>query len=67
MQNSQDTKSSFKNDGNPKSSDIDSNDKQTPNVDIGAGSSDIHGDTSGDTEMLAIAEEPGYRVFQEKP
>ena len=26
-----------------------------------------YGDTSGDTEMLAIAEEPGYRVFQEKP
>lgn len=26
-----------------------------------------YGDTSGDREMLAIAEEPGYRVFQEKP
>lgn len=26
-----------------------------------------YGDTSGDTEMLAIADEPGYRVFQEKP
>jgi len=26
-----------------------------------------YGDTSGDREMLAIADEPGYRVFQEKP
>ena len=26
-----------------------------------------YGDTSGDTEMLAIADEPGFRVFQEKP
>ncbi|HEY9236109.1 MAG TPA: HAD-IB family hydrolase [Phenylobacterium sp.] len=26
-----------------------------------------YGDTSGDREMLAIAEEPGYRVFVEKP
>lgn len=26
-----------------------------------------YGDTSGDREMLAIADEAGYRVFQEKP
>ena len=26
-----------------------------------------YGDTSGDTEMLAIAEEKGYRVFRGKP
>lgn len=26
-----------------------------------------YGDTSGDTEMLAIADEPGFRVFKEKP
>jgi phosphatidylglycerophosphatase C len=26
-----------------------------------------YGDTSGDTEMLAIADEAGYRVFKEKP
>jgi len=26
-----------------------------------------YGDTSGDTEMLAIAEERGYRVFRERP
>lgn len=26
-----------------------------------------YGDTSGDHEMLAIADEPGYRVFREKP
>ncbi|WP_374453901.1 haloacid dehalogenase-like hydrolase [Phenylobacterium sp.] len=26
-----------------------------------------YGDTSGDREMLAIADERGYRVFQEKP
>jgi phosphatidylglycerophosphatase C len=26
-----------------------------------------YGDTSGDREMLAIAEAPGYRVFREKP
>lgn len=26
-----------------------------------------YGDTGGDTEMLAIAEEAGYRVFQERP
>lgn len=26
-----------------------------------------YGDTSGDREMLAISDEPGYRVFQEKP
>lgn len=26
-----------------------------------------YGDTSGDTEMLAIADEAGYRVFTEKP
>jgi phosphatidylglycerophosphatase C len=26
-----------------------------------------YGDTSGDTEMLAMAETPGYRVFTERP
>ncbi|MBU1347741.1 MAG: HAD-IB family hydrolase [Alphaproteobacteria bacterium] len=26
-----------------------------------------YGDTSGDTEMLAMAEEPGFRVFRERP
>jgi phosphatidylglycerophosphatase C len=26
-----------------------------------------YGDTSGDTEMLAIAEAPGFRVFTRKP
>lgn len=26
-----------------------------------------YGDTSGDTEMLAIADEPGFRVFRERP
>ena len=26
-----------------------------------------YGDTSGDREMLKIAEEPGYRVFKESP
>ncbi len=26
-----------------------------------------YGDTSGDTEMLAIAESPGFRVFRERP
>lgn len=26
-----------------------------------------YGDTSGDAEMLAIAEEPGFRVFTERP
>ena len=26
-----------------------------------------YGDTSGDTEMLAIAEEPYFRVFTDKP
>ena len=26
-----------------------------------------YGDTSGDTEMLAIADQPGFRVFREKP
>ncbi|WGM31436.1 HAD-IB family hydrolase [Brevundimonas sp. NIBR11] len=26
-----------------------------------------YGDTSGDTEMLAIAEQPGFRVFRERP
>jgi phosphatidylglycerophosphatase C len=26
-----------------------------------------YGDTSGDTEMLAIADEPGFRVFTEEP
>jgi phosphatidylglycerophosphatase C len=26
-----------------------------------------YGDTSGDTEMLAIAEEPGFRRFRERP
>lgn len=26
-----------------------------------------YGDTSGDTEMLAIADEPGYRVFTARP
>jgi phosphoserine phosphatase len=26
-----------------------------------------YGDTSGDTEMLAIADEKGYRVFRGKP
>jgi phosphatidylglycerophosphatase C len=26
-----------------------------------------YGDTSGDTEMLAIADERGYRVFRGKP
>lgn len=26
-----------------------------------------YGDTSGDTEMLAIAEEPGFRVFTQRP
>ncbi|MFN4092775.1 MAG: HAD-IB family hydrolase, partial [Brevundimonas sp.] len=26
-----------------------------------------YGDTSGDTEMLAIADEPGFRVFKQRP
>jgi len=26
-----------------------------------------YGDTSGDTEMLAIADEPGFRVFRQRP
>lgn len=26
-----------------------------------------YGDTSGDTEMLAIAEQPGFRVFRQRP
>lgn len=26
-----------------------------------------YGDTSGDTEMLAMAQEPGFRVFRQKP
>ena len=26
-----------------------------------------YGDTSGDKEMLQIADEPGYRVFRGKP
>ena len=26
-----------------------------------------YGDTSGDTEMLAMAQEPGFRVFTQKP
>ena len=26
-----------------------------------------YGDTSGDTEMLAIAEEPGFRAFTQRP
>ena len=26
-----------------------------------------YGDTSGDTEMLAMAQEAGFRVFTEKP
>ena len=26
-----------------------------------------YGDTSGDTEMLAIADEPGFRVFKARP
>jgi phosphatidylglycerophosphatase C len=26
-----------------------------------------YGDTSGDTEMLAIADDPGFRVFRERP
>ena len=26
-----------------------------------------YGDTSGDTEMLAIADEPGFRVFNQRP
>ena len=26
-----------------------------------------YGDTSGDTEMLAIADQPGFRVFKERP
>jgi phosphatidylglycerophosphatase C len=26
-----------------------------------------YGDTGGDTEMLAIADEAGYRVFKEQP
>ena len=26
-----------------------------------------YGDTSGDTEMLAMAEQPGFRVFRQKP
>ena len=26
-----------------------------------------YGDTSGDTEMLAIADEPGFRIFTGRP
>jgi phosphatidylglycerophosphatase C len=26
-----------------------------------------YGDTSGDTEMLAIADQPGFRVFTRRP
>ena len=26
-----------------------------------------YGDTSGDTEMLAMAQQPGFRVFRQKP
>jgi len=26
-----------------------------------------YGDTSGDTEMLAMAEQPGFRIFRQKP
>lgn len=34
-----------------------------PDVRIAA----AYGDTSGDTEMLALAEAPGFRVFRERP
>ena len=26
-----------------------------------------YGDTSGDTEMLAMAQQPGFRIFRQKP